>query len=105
MAVFAQQAADALGLTQAEIEKPLCNDREVVNKGPHEAIGVTVEFHTDASPGELRDFCDPTRWHECSAYQKEMTPWEDPSAVDEQRANGWRRDLVETVEFSPGRCS
>jgi hypothetical protein len=100
--VFAQQAADALRLTQAEIDKPLCNDREVVKKGPYEAVGVTVEFHTDDSPAELRDFCDPTRWHECSAYQKAMTPWNDPSAIDEQRSNGWRRDLVETVDFSPG---
>jgi hypothetical protein len=100
--VFARQAADALQLTQAEIDKPLCNDRELVKKGPYEAVGVTVEFHTDAGPGELRDFCDPTRWHECSAYQKAMTPWKDPSAIDEQRSNGWRRDLVETVDFSPG---
>jgi hypothetical protein len=100
--VFAQQAGGALRLTQAEIDKPLCNDREVVEKGPYKAVGVTVEFHTDTSPGELRHFCDPTRWHECSAYQHAMTPWKDPSAIDEQRSNGWRRDLVETVEFSPG---
>jgi hypothetical protein len=99
--VFARQAADALRLSQAEIDKPLCNDREVVKKGPYKAVGVTVEFHTDTSPGDLRHFCDPTRWHECSAYQHAMTPWEDPSALDEQRSNGWRRDLVETVEFSP----
>jgi hypothetical protein len=100
--VFARQARDALRLTQAEIDKPLCNDREVVTKGPHEAVGVTVEFHTDTSPGDLRHFCDPIRWHECSAYQHAMTPWKDPSAIDEKRSNGWRRDLVETVEFSPG---
>jgi hypothetical protein len=101
--VFARLAAEPLRLTQAEIDKPLCNDSEVVVKGPHEAVGVTVEFHTDASPGELRHFCDPTRWHECSAYQREMTPWTDPDAIpDEERTNGWRRDLVETVEFSPG---
>jgi len=100
--VFARQAAGALRLTQAEIDKPLCNDREVVKKGPHEAVGVTVEFHTDTSPGELRHFCDPMRWHECSAYQRPMTPWKNRSAIDEKRSNGWRRDLVETVEFSPG---
>lgn len=100
--VFARQAAGVLRLTQAEIDKPLCNDREVVKKGRHEAVGVTVEFHTDTSPGELLHFCDPTRWHECSAYQHPMTAWKDPSAVDEKRPNGWRRDLVETVEFSPG---
>jgi len=99
-AVFAGQAATALLLTQAEVEKPLCNDAEVVIKGNHRAIGVTVEFHTDAAPGELRHFCDPTRWHECSAYQHEMTPWEGPGAVDEQRPRGWRRDLNETVELS-----
>lgn len=100
--VFARQAAGALRLTQAEIDKPLCNDREIVRKGPYEAVGVTVEFHTDNSPDELRRFCDPTRWHECSAYQHAMTAWKDPSAIDEQRPNGWRRDLVETVELSPG---
>jgi hypothetical protein len=99
---FARQAAEALRLTQAEIDKPLCNDREVIKKGSHKAVGVTVEFHTDISPGELRHFCDPTRWHECSAYQHAMTRWKDPSAIDEKRSNGWRRDLVETVEFSPG---
>jgi len=100
--VFARQAGGALRLTQAEIEKPLCNDRQVVRKGTHDAVGVTVEFHTDSSPSELQRFCDPTRWHECSAYQKAMVPWKDPSAIDERRPNGWRRDLVETVEFSPG---
>jgi hypothetical protein len=100
--VFARQAAGALRLTQAEIEKPLCNDTEEVVKGKHKAIGVTVEFYTDARPGELRHFCDPMRWHECSAYQHEMTPWKDGRAIDEQRSNGWRRDLVERVEFSPG---
>jgi hypothetical protein len=103
--VFVQQAAGPLQLTQAEIEKPTCNDRERVKKGEHEAIGVTVEFHTDASPGELRNFCDPTRWHECSAYQKEMTPWDHPGAIDEvgPGPNGWRRDLLETVELTPGK--
>ena len=100
--VFARQAGEALRLTHAELDKPLCNDREVVKKAGNDAVGVTVEFHTDFSPGELRRFCDPTRWHECSAYQHAMTPWNDPSAIDEQRSNGWRRDLVETVEFSPG---
>ena len=99
---FAGEAADALRLTQAEIQKPLCNDREVVKKGDLDAVGVTVEFHTDSSPDELRRFCDPTRWHECSAYQHPMTPWKHKSAIDEKRSNGWRRDLVETVEFSPG---
>ena len=100
--VFAQQAAGALRLTQAEIDKPLCNDSEVVVKGQYRAVGVTVEFHTDATPGELRHFCDPTRWHECSAYQHEMTPWNDPAAIPDQiRPNGWRRDLLETVELSP----
>jgi hypothetical protein len=100
--VFARQAAGALRLTQAEIDKPLCNDSEVVVKGQYRAVGVTVEFHTDATPGELRHFCDPTRWHECSAYQHEMTPWNDPAAIPDQiRPNGWRRDLVETVELSP----
>jgi hypothetical protein len=100
--VFARQAAGALRLTQAEIDKPLCNDTEQVVKGKQQATGVTVEFYTDASPGELRRFCDPRRWHECSAYQHEMTPWKDGRAIDEQRSNGWRRDLVESVEFSPG---
>jgi len=100
--VFARQAAGALRLTQAEIDKPLCNDSEVVVKGQYRAVGVTVEFHTDATPGALRHFCDPTRWHECSAYQHEMTPWEGPAAIPDQiRPNGWRRDLVETVELSP----
>ncbi len=98
--VFASQATVALSLTQAEIEKPQCNDTEVVVKGDLEAVGVTVEFHTDAKPGDLRHFCDPTRWHECSAYQREMTRWEGPGAVHEERPNGWRRDLVETVDFS-----
>ncbi len=99
--VFVQQAAEPLQLTQAEIEKPLCNDREVVDKGPYKAIGVTVEFHTDASPGDLRRFCDPRRWHECSAYQKEMTPYTDAGAVpDEDRPDGWRRDLREKVQLA-----
>jgi hypothetical protein len=102
--VFARQAAGPLRLTQAEIDKPLCNDSEVVVKGQYRAVGVTVEFHTDATPGALRHFCDPTRWHECSAYQHEMTPWNDPAAITDQiRPNGWRRDLVETVELSPKR--
>jgi hypothetical protein len=99
-AVFAGQSAGALRLTRVEIEKPQCNDAETVIKGGLPAVGVTVEFHTDAAPGELRHFCDPTRWHECSAYQREMTPWEGPGAVSEQRPNGWRRDLIETVVFS-----
>jgi hypothetical protein len=100
---FAQQAGPALGLSQAEIEKPLCNDREVVVKGPYEAIGVTVEFHTDASPGELRRFCDPQRWHECSAYQKQMEQW--PGGLDQQGPgpHGWRRDLLERVQLSPAK--
>jgi hypothetical protein len=101
--VFAQQSGPALGLTQAEVEKPVCNDREVVVKGPHRAIGVTVQFYTDASPGELRHFCDPTRWHECSAYQKQMTPW--PGGIDQAGPgpHGWRRDLLERVQLSLGK--
>jgi hypothetical protein len=100
--VFVQQAAGSLQLTQAEIEKPLCNDREDVDKGPYTAIGVTVEFHTDASPGELRGFCDPRRWHECSAYQKEMTPWKGAGAIPDQDRppGGWRRDLLEKVQLA-----
>jgi hypothetical protein len=99
--VFAQQAGPALGLSQAEIEKPLCNDAETVKKGDLPARAVTVEFHTDASPGALRHFCDPTRWHECSAYQKEMTPW--PGGIDQAGPgpHGWRRDLLESVQLSP----
>jgi hypothetical protein len=100
--VFVQQAAGSLQLTQAEIEKPLCNDREDVYKGPYKAIGVTVEFHTDASPGELRGFCDPRRWHECSAYQKEMTRWTGAGAIPDQDRppGGWRRDLLEKVQLA-----
>jgi hypothetical protein len=103
--VFAQQSGPALGLTQAEVEKPVCNDREVVVKGPYRAIGVTVQFYTDASPGELRNFCDPRHWHECSAYQKEMTPWTGAGAIpDEDRPpDGWRRDLLEKVQLAPGK--
>jgi hypothetical protein len=103
--VFTQQSGPALGLTQAEVEKPVCNDREVVVKGPYKAIGVTVEFFTDARPGELLNFCDPTSWHECSAYQKEMTPWTGAGArPDEDRPpGGWRRDLLETVQLAPGK--
>jgi hypothetical protein len=103
--VFAEESGPALRLTRAEVEKPVCNDREVVVKGPYKAIGVTVEFFTDASPGQLRNFCDPRRWHECSAYQKEMTPWTDPGArPDEDRPpGGWRRDLLETVQLAPGK--
>jgi hypothetical protein len=103
--VFAQQAGPALQLSQAEVEKPVCNDGEVVVKGPYKAVGVTVEFFTDASPGELRHFCDPRRWHECSAYQKEMTPWTGAGAIpDEDRPpDGWRRDLLETVQLAPGK--
>jgi hypothetical protein len=100
--LFAGRAAAPLRLTQAEIEKPQCNDTEVVVKGSYRAVGVTVEFHTDAKPEELRHFCDPTRWHECSAYQHEMTPWTGRGAVDEDRPNGWRRDLIETVDFLGG---
>jgi hypothetical protein len=101
--VFAQQAGGALRLSQAEIDKPQCNDAEVVPKGEYDAVGVTVEFLTDTSPGDLRHFCDPRRWHECSAYQKEMTPFHGPGAVDEAGPgpNGWRRDLIETVQLSP----
>jgi hypothetical protein len=103
--VFVQRAGRALRLSRAEIEKPLCNDRQVVVKGPHEAVGVTVEFHTDASPGELRRFCDPRCWHECSPYQREMTEWTGPGArpVEDRAPAGWRRDLLETVELSPGK--
>jgi hypothetical protein len=100
-ATFAEEAADALRLTKAEREKPVCIDIGDVPKGEHKAVGVTVEFHTDASPGDLRRFCDPRRWHECSAYQRKMTLWDDPRAVDEERPNKWRRDLVETVDVSP----
>ncbi|HEY7456129.1 MAG TPA: hypothetical protein VH703_02540 [Solirubrobacterales bacterium] len=98
---FAERAAGALRLTRAEVEKPLCDDDGVVSKGGHEARGVTVEFHTDAAPGAMRRFCDPTRWHEASAYQHEMTPWQGPGAVSVERSGGWRRDLVETVDLTP----
>jgi hypothetical protein len=103
--VFTQQSGPALRLTQAEVEKPVCNDREVVVKGPYKAIGVTVEFFTDARPGELRNFCDPRRWHECSAYQKEMTPWTGAGARpgEDRPPGGWRRDLLETVQLAPGK--
>ena len=75
-----------------------------MKKGNLKARALTVEFHTDASPGELRHFCDPRRWHECSAYQKEMTKWSGAGAKpDEDRPpDGWRRDLLETVQLAPG---
>jgi hypothetical protein len=98
--VFADQAAGALRLTRAEAEKPQCNDEEVVLKDGRKAAGVTVEFHTDATPGELRHFCDPMRWHELSAFQKEMRPLDDCIV---ERGNDWRRDLWETVELSPAK--
>lgn len=99
-AVFAGEAAGALRLTKAEIEKPTCNDREVETKG-EKAIGVSVDFVTDAAPGEM-SVCDPTRWHECTASFHPMRPWQDSAAIDEKRPNGWRRDLIETVDFLPG---
>jgi hypothetical protein len=103
--IFVQRAGDALGLTQAEIDKPLCNDAETVKKGNLEAVGVTVEFHTDASPGALRHFCDPKRWHECSAYQKKMTPLTGAGAIAQPGPgpHGWRRDLLERVQLSPAK--
>jgi hypothetical protein len=102
--IFVLQAGDALGLSQAEIDKPRCNDAGIVKKGNVEARALTVEFLTDASPGELRRFCDPRHWHECSAYQKEMTKWSGAGAKpDEDRPpDGWRRDLLEKVQLAPG---
>lgn len=99
--VFAEQAADALRLTETERDKPVCNDDENVRKGSREAVAVTVEFHTDAAPGELRHFCDPTRWHEFSAYQLPMQPWRESISVQKPNGTGWRQDLLETVKFSP----
>lgn len=101
---FASDVRSALGLTQAEVDKPLCNDRQVVLKAGVEAIGVTVDFHTDAAPAEM-SVCDPTSWHECTAAFRRMQPWNDPAAVDEQRPGGWRRDLIETVDFLPGMAA
>ena len=98
---FASDVQSALGLTRAEVEKPLCNDRQVVAKAGVDAIGVTVDFDTDAAPAQMT-VCDPTRWHECTAAFHEMQPWKGAGAVDEQRPNGWRRDLIETVDFLPG---
>ena len=49
--------------------------------------------------------CDPTRWHECTAAFDEMQPWKGAGAVDEQRPNGWRRDLIEKVDFLPGTAA
>ena len=98
---FASDVQSALGLTRAEVEKPLCNDRQVVAKAGVDAIGVTVDFDTDAAPAQMT-VCDPTRWHECTAAFHEMQPWKGAGAVDEKRPNGWRRDLIETVDFLPG---
>jgi hypothetical protein len=102
--IFVLRAGDALALSRAEVEKPLCNDAGCVKKGNLKARALTVEFHTDASPVELRRFCDPRRWHECSGYQKKMTPWTGAGAEpDEDRPpDGWRRDLLERVELAPG---
>ena len=98
---FASDVRSALGLTQAEVDKPLCNDRQVIKKAGVDAVGVTVDFYTDATPAEM-SVCDPTRWHECTAAFDPMQPWKGAGAVDEQRPNGWRRDLIETVDFLPG---
>ena len=97
---FASDVKGALGLTQAEVEKPLCNDRQVVKKAGVDAVGVTVDFYTDAAPAQMT-VCDPTRWHECTAAFHQMQPWKGAGAVDQTRPNGWRRDLVETVDFLP----
>jgi hypothetical protein len=97
---FATDVQRALGLTAAEVDKPLCNDRQVVDKAGVKAIGVTVDFHTDVPPAQMT-VCDPTRWHECTAAFHEMQPWADARAVNETRPNGWRRDLLETVDFLP----
>jgi hypothetical protein len=102
--LFAKKAAGALRLTRAEAEKPLCNDAEAVQKSGCRARGVTVEFHTDATPGDMRRFCDPTRWHEVSAFQHEMTPWKGPGSVSLELPNGgWCRDLIEEVELTPAK--
>ncbi len=98
---FASDVRSALGLTQAEVDKPLCNDRQVIKKADVDAVGVTVDFYTDATPAEM-SVCDPTRWHECTAAFDPMQPWKGAGAVDEQRPNGWRRDLIERVDFLPG---
>jgi hypothetical protein len=99
--VFTEQAGDALRLTKAEKDKPVCNDEEKVKKGSYEAVAVTVEFHTDATPSKLRHFCDPIRWHKFSAYQLPMKLAHDPDTVNKKFRNGWRRDLIERVAFSP----
>jgi hypothetical protein len=99
--VFAAQTADVLQLTTAEVEKPSCNDGEDVKKGSQGANGVTVEFYTDATPSDLRDFCDPRLWHEHSAYQRKMSEL-GGSKDNEKLDNGWwRHDLLEIVELSP----
>jgi len=102
--LFAERAAGALQLTPAEVEKPLCNDAAAVQKWGCRARGVAVEFHTDATPGDMRRFCDPTRWHEVSAFQHKMEPWKGPGRVSLDLPNGgWCRDLIEEVELTPAK--
>jgi hypothetical protein len=103
-AVFVQAAGPALGLSRAEVEKPTCNDLTRIKKNGLEAVGVTVGFYTDASPGDLRRFCDPQCWHECSAFQKPMTLWKGAGAINQPgpAPHGWRRALLETVQLAPG---
>ena len=99
---FASDVRSALGLTQAEVDKPLCNDRQTLRKAGVDATGVTVDFYTDAAPAEM-SVCDPTRWHECTAAFDPMRPYKGAgAAVDEKRPDGWRRDLIETVYFLQG---
>ena len=96
---FQKDAGDSLQLTKAEREKPICNDAGQIRKGSESAVAVTVEFYTDRTPGDLRHFCDPYRWHECSAYFRSMKRPHGQAAVDKTLpgVNGWRRDLIETV--------
>lgn len=74
---------------RAVVNKPGCNDDEVVPTPAGNAATIKSRFWTDLSVEELKDFVDPKRWSICG------TPFWRRMAVVTGTETGFRRGAVE----------
>jgi len=81
---FSRVTSDALGMTDAEVDLPLCNDDEVVTIDGHKAFRVATWFWSPLPPSAFQRWTDPRHWaHDNSLFFEDVSPVE--PLEDDQR--------------------
>jgi hypothetical protein len=98
---FADAVETSFALTDVEVNKPRCRDKELPGGGPPE---ITVEFWTDRDVPSLAPYANPTHWPACSTYFAGMVPQGPPAQIVSPAGStyyGWEAVLVERLGLFP----